>query len=137
MTLNSRCFRICHAQCLGASQTPHNFYYSQVAHVSSSQSPPGTFKVALLILFYRYIISLQVRLQGTKFKPSEKEVIMIYTSLFLVPCVIETERLLAFTIGCQTVSTLDFSFGLACLKSCNNAQGILFFSILKWSKNIW
>lgn len=80
----------------GASQTPRNCYYSQVAHIFSSQSTPGTFKVALLILFSRYIISLQVGLQGNKFKPSEKEVVVTYTSFFLVPCVIETERHLAF-----------------------------------------
>lgn len=40
---------------------------------------------------------------------------------------LETESHLAFTIGYQIVKTLDVSFCLACLKSCNSTMGNIVF----------
>lgn len=69
----ARCLCVCHTKPMpGPLQTPQNVCCSQVTRIFLSHNAPGKFKVAY-ILVSKYIISLQLGLQGNKFQPRKKE----------------------------------------------------------------
>lgn len=117
----------------GLSQTPQNFCFQVACIFLMSRAHQVT--AVLLVLFSKYIIPLQVGLRGDSLsqekKKSRSNLYQLFFSfpyaLWCISSQVETESHLAFTTGYQIVKTLDVSFCLTCLKSCNSTMGNIVF----------